>query len=190
MNRKGKIQSNFNKTLPAKIRKQAIEAFKDEYFLSFLNINEDDNEKVLEQSIINNIRQFLTSLGNEFTFVGNQYMLVVDGDGYSVDLLFFHRKLQSLIAIDLKTGKFKPEHAGKMNFYLSALNDKVKLKHENPSIGIILCKEKSKAVVEYSFRDMSKAIGVAVYKHSKQPPKELQKYLPSSDTLIKLMNKK
>jgi predicted nuclease of restriction endonuclease-like (RecB) superfamily len=184
--RKGKIQNNFNLTLPEHLRQDAIDAFRDEYLLDFINIDPND-ERVLEKEIVTNIRNFILSLGKGFTFIGNQHRLMVEEDEFWVDLLFYNRHLQAMVAVDLKTGKFKPEYAGKMNFYLSALDAQEKLKHENPSIGIILCKEKSGMIVEYTFRDMHKPIGVATYKASKHVPEKLKKYLPKPDDLKKLM---
>ena len=186
-NRKGKMISTFDRTLPIEIKKHAIEAFKDEYLLSFVNVHEDDEEAVLESGIVNNVKKFLMSLGNGFTFIGNQYRLVVGGDEFFVDLLFFHRFLQAMVAIELKAGKFKPEYAGKMNFYLTALDELVRLPHENPSIGIILCKEKNNAIVEFAFRDLDKPVGVATYVLRKRLPDHLKKYLPKPQDLKKIL---
>lgn len=140
--KKGKLANNFSKTLPIKLTSHALEVFKDEYLLNFVNVQDTDGEDVLENELVHNLREFLMTLGREFAFLGNQYRVVVDEEEFFVDLLFYHRQLQSLVAIELKTGKFKPEYAGKMNFYLEALDTYVKLKHENLSIGIILCREK------------------------------------------------
>lgn len=181
----GKIQTNFSKTLPEKLRKHALQVFKDEYLLNHINVQDEEDELAVEQEIVHNIKAFLVSLGDHFCFIGNQHRLVVDGEEFFVDLLFFHRGLQALIAIELKAGKFKPEHVGKLNFYLSALDDLVRLPHENPSIGIILCKKKSKTIVEYAFRDTTKAMGVATYTISSKLPKNLQKFLPDAKTLQK-----
>ena len=187
-----KMPNNFAETMPAHISNKAIRAFKDQYLLNFVNTEDADeyeiDERVLENEIVLNIKKFLMSLGNEFSFLGNQYRLVVSEDEYFIDLLFFHRGLQALVAFELKTGKFKPEYIGKMNFYLSALDDLVRLPHENASIGIILCKEKNDKKVEYSFRDFSKPMGVATYKTSEKLPLELQKALPDAETLKKLMD--
>ena len=127
------------------------------------------------------------TLGSDFTFIGNQYRLIVDEREFFVDLLFFNRQLQSLVAIDLKRKDFKPEFAGKMNFYLSALDEYEKKPHENPSIGIILCKEKSNKIVEFAFRDTSKPIGVATYRLSRELPPEYKGILPDAEKLKELM---
>lgn len=188
---KGINQSNnFQSSLPKEISNQAIRAFKDQYLLDFVNIEDADeeiDERVLEKEIVLNIKKFLMSLGNDFSFMGNQYRLKVEENEFFIDLLFFHRGLQSLVAFELKSGKFKPEYIGKMNFYLSALDDLVKKPHENPSIGIVLCKEKDNKIVEYSFRDFSKPLGVATYKTSETLPPELRYALPDAETLKKLM---
>lgn len=184
------LPNNFEITMPDILSNKAIRAFKDQYLLDYVNIEDADDEvdeRVLEQEIVQNIRKFLMSLGNEFSFMGNQFRLIVDGDEYFIDLLFYHRCLQALVAFELKTGKFKPEYVGKMNFYLSALDDLIKQEHENPSIGIILCKEKDNKKVEYSFRDFSKPMGVSVYKTSETLPPEFKNALPDAETLKKLM---
>lgn len=185
----GKLPNNFVKTLPEKAGNKAIQVFKDEYLLDFINIEDPDNEdeKLIENEIVRNIKKFILTLGSGFAFIGNQYRLIVEEQEFFVDLLFFNRKLQSLVAIDLKRGKFKPEYLGKMNFYLSALDDLVKQPHENPSIGIILCKEKNNKIVEYSFRDFNKAMGVATYKTSNKIPEQFKGLLPDSETLKTIM---
>ncbi len=185
------LPNNFEQSMTASMSSKAILAFKDQYLLDFVNIEDDDqeiDERVLEKEIVHNIRKFLMALGPEFSFMGNQFRLIVDEDEYFVDLLFFHRGLQALVAFDLKKGKFKPEYVGKMNFYLSALDDMLKQEHENPSIGIILCKEKNNKKVEYSFRDFSKPMGVAAYKTSDTLPVQLKNALPDAETLKKLMD--
>jgi predicted nuclease of restriction endonuclease-like (RecB) superfamily len=185
-----KMPNNFEATMPDIFSNKALRTFKDQYLLDFINtedVDEEIDERVLEQEIVLNIKKFLMSLGNDFSFMGNQYRLVVSEEEHFIDLLFFHRGLQALIAFDLKKGKFKPEYVGKMNYYLSALDDLVKLPHENSSIGIILCKEKNDKKVEYSFRDFSKPMGVATYKTSDKLPRELQNALPDAETLKKLM---
>lgn len=182
-------QTNFEKTLPGKYRHQAKLAVKDEYTFDFLELGEEYNEHQLELALLNNVRKFLIELGGDFAFVGNQHKLKVGRKEYFVDLLLFHRKLKSLIAIDLKTGEFKPEYVGKMQFYLSVLNDKIKLEDENPSIGLILCKEKDQLIVEYALRDSTQPIGVSTYRITKVLPKEFKKYLPSPAQLSEIIEK-
>lgn len=184
---KGKMINNFERALPKKLHKHATDAFKSEYLLDYINIDEEDDERVLENEIVKNIKKFIMSLGNDFSFIGNQYRVIIEEEEFFIDLLFFHRTLQSLIAIELKRGKFKAEYAGKMNLYLSALDEYVKKEHENPSIGIILCKEKTDKVVEFAFRDYNKAIGVATFKTSRKIPDKYKGLLPDSDELRKLL---
>ena len=178
-------QTSFDKTLPEKIKNQAYLAVKDEYTFDFLDLTDQHSESELEQALIKNIRQFLLEMGSDFTFVGNQYRLFVEDKEYRIDLLLYHRKLQSLIAIDLKIGEFEPEHKGKMEFYLSVLNDTVKLPHENPAIGIIICKSKNRTVVEYSLQTATLPIGVATYTTSGELPDSYQALLPSPEDIVK-----
>jgi len=187
----GTLPNNFKGTLPKEYHKKAIQTFKDEYLLDFINIQDEDDEwdeKELEKGIVNNIKKFMMSLGNDFTFLGNQYRLIVDEQEFFIDLLFFNRKLQCLVGIELKKGKFKPEYLGKMNFYLSALDDLVKQPFENPSIGIILCREKNNKIVEYSFKDMDKAMGVATFKTTDKLPPQYAGVLPNVESLKKLLD--
>ena len=176
-------QTNFDKTLPAKYKSQAKLAVKDEYTFDFLELMDEHSEKELEKSLVNNIRKFLIEMGGYFTFIGNQYRLKVAGEEYFIDLLLYHRKLKCLVAVELKIGKFIPEYAGKMQFYLSVLNDKIKLEDENPSIGIIICKEKNRLIVDYALKDTSQPIGVAEYEITKRLPKALKGLLPSTSEL-------
>ncbi|MBP6715168.1 MAG: DUF1016 family protein, partial [Aliarcobacter sp.] len=127
--------------------------------------------------------EFLAQMGTDFTFVGNQYKIEVDDEEYFIDLLLYHRRLKSLIAIELKIGKFKPEYAGKMNFYLSVLNDTIKLPDENPSIGIIICKEKKRTTVEYALKESNQPIGVATYKLTETLPYEFKDLLPTANEI-------
>ena len=182
-------QTNFESTLPEKYKNQAKLAVKDEYNFDFLELGEQHSEYELEIGLINKIREFLSQMGSDFTFVGNQYKLEVDGEEFFIDLLLYHRSLKSLIACELKIGKFKPEYAGKMNFYLSVLNDTIKLKDENPSIGIIICKEKNRTIVEYSLKETTQPIGVATYKITDTLPVELQDYLPSTQDITEKIMK-
>jgi predicted nuclease of restriction endonuclease-like (RecB) superfamily len=172
-------QTNFDKSVPEKYKHQAKLAVKDEYNFDFLEITEDHNEKELELALMKNIRKFLSEMGGDFAFIGNQYRLQVGDEDFYIDLLLYHRKLKSLVVIELKAGKFKPEYAGKMNFYLAVLDDTVKQKDENPSIGIIICKSKSKTVVEYALKKTSNPIGIASYTLTETLPKEYKNLLPS-----------
>jgi len=188
--KKGKQQNNFKNHLPKHIQEKAVQAFKDEYLLDFINIQDPSeiDERVVEQSIVNNIKQFLLSLGREFAFMGNQFKITVDGEEFFIDLLFYHRTLKALVAFELKSGKFKPEYEGKMSFYLQALNKEVKLSDENPSIGIILCKEKNKTIVEYSISNSRSPIGVSTYKITNKLPAKFKKHLPEAQQLVSIVN--
>ena len=183
----GKLLNNFEQTLPENISNKAVRMFKDEYLFDYINIEEEDDERVFEKAIMQNIKKFIMTLGNDFAFIGNQFRVIVADEEFFIDLLFFNRKLQSLVAIELKRGKFKAEYAGKMNLYLSALDEYVKQPHENPTIGIILCKEKTDKIVEFAFRDYNKAMGVATYKTSREIPLQYKGILPNEKELKKLM---
>ena len=188
--RQGTMPNNFALTITeTTLQQRALSSFKDEYFLDFVNIEDPDemDERVLEHQIVHNIKDFIMALGRDFSFIGNQYRLLVAEKEYFIDLLFFNRRLQSLVAIELKRGEFKPEYAGKLNFYLSALDEYVKLPNENPSIGIILCKDKNTKTVEFAFRDINKPMGVATYKTSSELPREYRGILPEPEDLRKLM---
>ena len=185
----GKIQNNFAERMPKKIRTDAIRAFRDEYLFPFVQVDDPNDEYLVERAIVADVKKFMLSLGREFTFMGNQYRLVIDEMEYFVDLLFYHRRLRSMIAIELKTGRFKPEFAGKMNFYLAALDTTIKLPEENPSIGIILCREKKKTTVEFAFKFTSAPMGVATYKFAENPPKDLARFLPDPAALKKAIAK-
>lgn len=176
-------QTNFDYALPQPANKQALLAVKDNYTFYFLDLAELHSESELEQQLVKNIRKFLLEMGNNYTFVGNQYRIQVGERDYWVDILLYHRRLQCLIAIDLKIGEFEPEHKGKMEFYLSVLNDKVRLSHENESIGIIICKNKDRTVVEYSLKNTALPIGVATYNTTNQLPKKYRQLLPSVEEI-------
>ena len=187
--------NNFAQTMPS--TRQAIKAirmFKDEYLLDYINVEdidaqeEDVDERLVEQRIIHNIKRFIMTLGRDFTFVGNQYHLEVYGEEMWSDLLFFNRELNALVAIELKVGKFKPSYLGQLFAYLQVLDDKVRKPHENPSIGIVLCKSANQAYAEYAVRDYNKPMGVATYKTFSDMPKEMQKTLPDIEELKKLMD--
>lgn len=155
----GKLPSNFASTLPENLKPSAFDVFKDEYLFDFITTNEDTAERSIENQLVSNIKNAIMSLGKGFAFIGNQYRLDVEGHEFFVDLLFYNRHLNCLVAFELKTGKFKPEYAGQLNFYLNVLDEHVKLSHENPSIGIILCKEKNNTVVEFAFKNLGKGMG-------------------------------
>lgn len=178
-------QSNFDITLPDSIKNQAILALKDEYTFDLIGLAEEHSEYELEQAIIKNIRAFLMEFGTDFSFIGNQYRLEVDGKEYFIDLLLYNRRLQAMIAIELKIGEFQPEYKGKMEFYLNILNDTVKLPHENPAIGIIICKSKSRMIVEYALKSSNMPIGVATYSLSSELPEAYKKLLPTSEEIAK-----
>jgi len=178
-------QSNFDMTLPDSIKNQAILALKDEYTFDLIGLAEEHSEYELEQAIIKNIRAFLMEFGTDFSFIGNQYRLEVDGKEYFIDLLLYNRRLQAMIAIELKIGEFQPEYKGKMEFYLNILNDTVKLPHENPAIGIIICKSKSRMIVEYALKSSNMPIGVATYSLSSELPEAYKELLPTSEEIAK-----
>jgi len=177
-------QTNFDQAVPEKYRLQAKLAVKDEYTFDFLGLGEEHAEQELELALMRNIRAFLIEMGGDFTFAGNQYTLEVGGKTYRVDLLLFHRRLRSLVAIDLKVREFEPEHKGKMEFYLTTLNEQVKLPEENDSIGIIICKSKNKTVVEYALKTGVHPIGVATYTLTRSLPAAYAGLLPSETEII------
>lgn len=184
---KVKLPNNFKHTLPEMISNKAVRMFKDEYLWEFIDTEDEDNEPEVERKIVQNIKKFIMSLGGDFAFMGNQYRVIIDERELFIDLLFFHRKLQCLVAFELKTTEFKAEHVGKMNLYLSALDEYVKQPYENPSIGIILCKSKSDKFVEFAFRDFNKPMGVATYKTNKEIPSKYKNALPDIDKLKEIM---
>lgn len=189
--------NNFIQTIPtAKEAMKAIRMFKDEYLLDYINVEdidaqeEDVDERLVEQRIVHNIKRFIMTLGRDFTFVGNQYHLEIYGEEMWSDLLFFNRELNALVAIELKVGKFKPSYLGQLHAYLQVLDDKVRKPHENPSIGIVLCKSANQAFAEYAVRDYNKPMGVATYKTLSDMPADMQQILPDIEDLKKLMDNK
>lgn len=176
---------NFQTALPEFLSEQADEALKSEYNLEFLGLKEGVKERELENKMIEKIRDVIMEFGAGFAFLGNQFKLKLGNKEYFIDLLFYHRKLQCLVAVELKVGEFKPEYAGKLNFYLEILDNTEKTENENPSIGILLCAEKNNLEVEYALRTTSKPIGVAEYQLTKDLPRKYQKYLPDSKIIIK-----
>jgi predicted nuclease of restriction endonuclease-like (RecB) superfamily len=176
-------QTNFDNALPARYGGQAKLAVKDEYTFDFLELGSEHSERELEAALMEKVRGFLAEMGGHFCYIGNQFRLEVGRNEYFIDLLLYHRKLKCLVALELKVGDFTPEYAGKMQFYLSALDAKARLEGENPSIGIIICKSKDRTVVEYALRDVKKPIGVSTYTITARLPKSLSKYLPSGKAL-------
>ena len=181
-------QTNFDRVLPDNIKNQAKLAVKDEYTFDFLELGEAHSEKELEGAIIRRLERFLREMSGMFAFVGRQVRLDVAGEEYFLDLLLYHRSLKALIAVELKVGRFVPEYVGKMQFYLAVLDEQVRLPHENPSIGIILCKTKNKTIVEFALKESRKAIGVAAYRIVTQLPPALKGKLPDPSFIARLLD--
>jgi predicted nuclease of restriction endonuclease-like (RecB) superfamily len=183
----GKLPNNFDSTLPVELKPAVLQVFQDEYLMDFITTSDTEDERVFEEKVVADIKNFIIKMGKGFCFIGNQYRLEVAGDEFFIDLLFFNRNLQCLVAFELKRGKFKPAYAGQLNFYLNVLDERVRLEHENPSIGIILCKEKNNTVVEFAVRTIDKAMGVATYRTTKEVPKEMKGILPDAEALARLL---
>jgi len=187
--RQGKVIHNFRATLPAPQSDLARQTLKDPYIFDFLSLGEEAQEREIEKELTKHITKFLLELGAGFSFVGSQYPIEVSGQDYYIDLLFYHLNLRCYIIIELKTGEFKPEYAGKLNFYLSAVDKMLKQENDKPSIGIILCKSKDKVIAEYALKDMSKPIGVSEYKIVRAIPEKLKTSLPTIDELEKELSR-
>ena len=183
--RQGKAITNFERTLPAPQSELARELIKDPYSFDFLALGPDMSERELERSLLDHLRSLILELGKGFAFVGSQYPLQVGGQDYYLDLLFYHLRLRCFVVLELKIEEFKPEFAGKMNFYLSAVDDQLRHETDGPSIGIILCKGKNAVVVEYALRDSAKPMGVAEYRLSPSLPIQLQGNLPTAEELAR-----
>lgn len=181
--RQGKAITNFEQALPQPQSDLAKQILKDPYNFDFLTLSEQALERDIEEALVQHITKFLLELGSGFAFVGRQYHLEVGEQDFYIDLLFYHLTLRSYIAIELKAGEFKPEYIGKMNFYLSALDDLVKEEFDNSAIGIILCKNKNKVIAEYAVRDTNKPIGIAEYKLMDAIPANLKGKLPTIEEL-------
>ncbi|MCI5065072.1 PDDEXK nuclease domain-containing protein [bacterium] len=179
----GEAKSNFSHTLPSPQSDLARETLKDPYKLDFLGLTDDAAERTIEQGLVGHIRDFLLELGQGFAFVGNQVPLQVGTEEYRLDLLFFHLKLRCFIVVELKTGKFLPEHMGKLNFYLSAVDDLLRHPDDQPSIGLILCKSQEDTVVEYALRGTKQPMAVSQYELTRALPEKLQNQLPSVEEL-------
>lgn len=188
--------NNFAQTMPtAKTAMKAIRMFKDEYLLDYINVEDIDaesdsdvDEAIVEGRIVQNIKKFIMTLGRDFAFVGNQYHLEVFGEEMKSDLLFFNRELNALVAVELKKGKFKPAYLGQLYAYMQVLDDKVKKTHENPCIGIVLCRSANQAYAEYAVRDYNKPMGVSTYKTLTDMPTVMREALPDVEEMMKLMD--
>jgi predicted nuclease of restriction endonuclease-like (RecB) superfamily len=180
---KGAALTNFQTTLPAPQSDLAHEVLNDPYKLDFLGVGDDVAERELERGLVEHIREFLLELGQGFTFYGSQVPLEVDGEEFHIDLLFYHLKLRCFVVIELKVGKFKPEYAGKLNFYLSAVDDLLRHPDDSPSIGIVLCKDRNQVVVEYALRGLTQPIGVSKFELTKALPESLKGRLPTVEDL-------
>ncbi|WP_409993775.1 YhcG family protein [Roseateles oligotrophus] len=180
-------QTSFDQALSPELLAQAKLAVKDEYTFDFLELGAEHSERELERALMGRIEDFLRAMGGMFAFMGSQYRLEVDGREFFIDLLLFHRRLRCLLAIELKVGEFQPEFVGKMQFYLAALDQQVRQADENASIGIILCKEKSRTIVEYALHDASKPIGVATYRTTRTLPQDLAEQLPAPEVIAALL---
>lgn len=175
--------SNFERRLPAEQKDMVVSTMKDPYMFDFINYTEEMLETDIENELVKNVTSLLMELGTGFAFMGQQYHLEVGGKDFYIDLLFYNTKLRCYVAIDLKTGEFKPEQAGKMNFYLSALDDLVKAPEDNPSVGLILCRDENRTIAEYALRDMSKPIGVSEYHLCTDLPLDLKNALPAVEDI-------
>lgn len=192
-----RLPNNFQQTLSnSSMARKAVMMFKDSYSLDFINTEEigerdkeDIDERVVEQKIVHNIKNFIMTFGTDFTFVGNQYHLEVYGVEFFPDLLFYNRDLNALVVVELKIGEFKTSYLSQLSTYLRILDDHVKKPHENPSLGIVLCKSANKDFVEYVIQDYKKPMGVATYKTAEDMPERLRKALPDIDDLKKLITK-
>ena len=177
--------SNFENRLPSPQSELAVQTMKDPYIFDFIPFKPDMVERDIEQALVKDVTKLLLELGTGFAFLGNQYHLNVGGDDFYIDLLFYNLNLRCYVVIELKTGEFKPEYAGQLNFYLSAVDDILKKEQDSPSIGLLLCKSKNDLVAEYSLKDMSKPIGVSAYQITSNLPEELEKQLPSVEDIQK-----
>ena len=179
----GKAIHNFENTLPATQSKLVEQTLKDPYNLDFLGLEEDALEKAIEDELTKHITEFLLELGKGFAFLGTQFKIEISENDYFIDMLFYHVELRCYVVIELKSGKFKPEYAGKLNFYLSAVDSQLKKNHDNPTIGILLCKSKDKIEVEYALRDINKPMGISEYRLTDAIPENIRTKLPSIEEI-------
>ncbi len=183
LERTGKAVTNFDASLPKAQSDLARESVKDPYRFDFLGLTDEAQEREIEHALVKHVTEFLLELGAGFAFVGRQVLLDVGGDEFFIDLLFYHLKLRCYVVIELKGGKFKPEHLGQLGFYLTAVDRQVKSEHDNPTIGLLLCKSKNKIVAEYALGDKTQPMGIAEYKLLESLPAELQTSLPSIEQI-------
>lgn len=183
LERKGAAVTNFEASLPRPQLDLARESLKDPYRFDFLGLTDEAQERDVEQALVKHVTDFLLELGAGFAFVGRQVLLDVGGEEFFIDLLFYHLKLRCYVVIELKGGKFKPEHLGQLGFYLTAIDRQVKSEHDNPTIGLLLCKSKNKIVAEYALGDKTQPMGIAEYKLLESLPAELQTSLPSIEQI-------
>ena len=189
------LPNNFERTItPASLARKAVEMFKDEYLLDFINVEEigerdaaDVDERVVENAIIHNVKNFIMTFGKDFAFVGDQYHLEAFNEEFFSDLLFFNRELNCLVVVELKRGEFKPAYLGQLSAYLRIIDDKIKKPHENRTIGIVLCKSMNKQFAEYVIQDYDKPMGITTYKSLSEMPEDMQKVLPDLDDIQKIM---
>jgi predicted nuclease of restriction endonuclease-like (RecB) superfamily len=189
LERSGQAVTNFPVSLPKPQSDLARESLKDPYRFDFLSLTDEAQEREIEHALVKHVTEFLLELGAGFAFVGRQVLLDVGGDEFFIDLLFYHLKLRCYVVIELKGGKFKPEHLGQLGFYLTAVDRQVKSEHDNPSIGLLLCKSKNRIVAEYALGDKSQPMGLAEYKLLDSLPAELQTSLPSIETIEQALAK-
>ena len=192
--KQGAAANNFLQTMPVNDARKAVGMFKDEYLLDYINIEEmevdkpeDIDERVIEKAIVRNIKKFIMTFGRDFAYIGNQYHLEIFGEELFPDLLFLNRELNCMVVVELKKGAFKPSYIGQLQTYMKVLDDKVRKPHENPTIGILLCKSANKAFVEYVIRDYTHPMGVATYKTAEDMSEELRNALPDMDEMRKLL---
>jgi len=180
---KGQAITNFDRLLPSPQSDLVQQEIKDPYIFDFLTLQDSFHERELEVGLLKHLEQFLLELGQGFAFVGRQYYLEIGDDEFYIDLLFYHLKLRSFVVIDLKKGKFKPEYAGKMNFYLNVVDDQLRAKDDAPSIGLILCQDRNQIVAEYALRNVNRPIGVSEYELTRALPKKLKSSLPTVEEI-------
>lgn len=181
--RQGAALTNFDRRLPAPQAGMAAQILKDPYHFDFLGLGDEAHERDIENALVRHITRFLLELGAGFAFIGRQYRLEVDGEEFFIDLLFYHTRLKCHVVIELKATAFKPEHAGQLNFYLAAVDARIKAPDDRPTIGLLLCKTKKRLIAEYALSGIDKPMGVAEYQLVKALPEPLDTYLPAIETL-------